>query len=109
MKFDAPTRFFSSLIKTHSSLKDSDENRELIPEFYYSYDFLINLNYNDFGIIKTNEETYHHINNVDTSCKYSFPEFIIKSRNNLEKSDLSPWTSELSKHWFLKMNLYYLI
>ena len=91
MKFDAPTRFFSSLVKTHSSLKDSDENRELIPEFYYSYDFLINLNYNDFGIIKTNEETYHHINNVDTSCKYSFPEFIIKSRNNLEKSDLSPW------------------
>ena len=90
MKFDSPARLFSSLKLIYSFIEFSEDNRELIPEFYFNYEFLLNLNQNDFGIYKKNEETYH-VNNVDTLCKYSFPEFIIKSRNNLEQSDLSPW------------------
>ena len=31
------------------------------------------------------------VNNVVIHCKYSIPEFIIKSRNYFEQSDLSPW------------------
>ena len=90
MKFDSPARLFSSLKLIYSFIEFSEDNRELIPEFYFNYEFLLNLNQNDFGIYKKNEETYH-VNNVDTLCKYSFPKFIIKSRNNLEQSDLSPW------------------
>ena len=90
MEFDAPTRLFSSLNHIYNFLKITDDNRELIPEFYFSFDFLLNLNHNDFGIYKNKEETYH-INNVDIYCKYYYPEFIIKSRNYLEQSDLSPW------------------
>ena len=90
MKFDIATRLFASLNHIFSFLKVSDDNRELIPEFYSSFDFMANLNYNNLGIFKTSDECYQ-INNVNVGCKYSFPEFIIKSRNNLEQSDLSPW------------------
>ena len=31
------------------------------------------------------------LNNVETFHKYSYPEFIIKSRINLESADISPW------------------
>ena len=89
-KFDDAARIFSSLNQIYGFLNTSGDNRELIPEFYYSLDFLINLNQIDFGIVKKNKINYH-LNNVHTHCKFSFPEFIIKSRNNLEKSDLSPW------------------
>ena len=54
MAFDAPERLFSSLIRTISLLNDNEDNRELIPEFYYSFEFLINLNYNDFGTLEEN-------------------------------------------------------
>ena len=93
-KFDAPARIFSSLNNIYYFLKFSEDNRELIPEFYFNFDFLVNLNYNDFGIYETEEETYH-LNNVDTYCKYSFLEYIIKSRNYLEQSDLSPWIDNI--------------
>ena len=90
MKFDVPTRLFSSLNNTFLFYEVTDDNRELIPEFFSSHEFLINLNYNDFGLLETSEESYY-INNVDTHCKFAFPEFIIKSRNSLEEADISPW------------------
>ena len=93
-KFDVPNRLFSSFNNLYYFFEITDDNRELIPEFYHSFEFLVNLNYNDFGVIKTSEENYH-LNNVDTYCKYSFPEYIIKSRNNLEKFDLSPWIDNI--------------
>ena len=93
-KFDSPTRLFSSINNIYLFLKVSEDNRELIPEFFFNFDFLVNLNYNDFGILEVNEENYH-LNNVDTFCKYSFPEYIIKSRNYLEQSDLSPWIDNI--------------
>ena len=94
MKFDVPARIFSSLKNTFLFYEVTEDNRELIPEFYSDYDFLINLNYNDFGILEANEENYH-LNNVDIFCEYSFPEYIIKSRNYLEETDLSPWIDNI--------------
>ena len=94
MKFDIPNRLFSSLNHIFNFFQISEDNRELIPEFYSSFDFLLNLNHNDFGIVTANEKSYH-LNNVNTYCKYSFPEFIIKSRNQLEQSDLSPWIDNI--------------
>ena len=90
MRFDAPARLFSSLNNVFNILEATEDNRELIPEFFFSFEFLLNLNYNDFGLLETTKETYY-INHADTNCKYSFPEYIIKSRNYLEQSDLSPW------------------
>ena len=94
MRFDVPTRLFSSLNNIYLFFQITEDNRELIPEFYSSFYFLANLNFNDFGVLETSKEIYH-LNNVETNCKYSFPEFIIKSRNNLEKSDLSPWIDNI--------------
>ena len=94
MKFDSPSRLFLSLNNIFRFLKVTEDNRELTPEFYSSFDFLLNLNYNDFGILQTTQETCH-INNVITRCKYFFPEFIIKFRNYLEQSDLSPWIDNI--------------
>ena len=90
MSFDSPNRLFNSLNHSYSIYKITDDNRELIPEFYCSYDFLINLNYNDFGMIIKDDKRYL-LNNVETFHKYSYPEFIIKSRINLESADISPW------------------
>ena len=94
MKFDVPTRLFSSLNNIYLFFQVTEDNRELIPEFYHSFEFLINLNHNDFGVMETREEKYH-LDNVDIWCKYSFPEYIIKSRNNLDQSDLSPWIDNI--------------
>ena len=90
MKFDVPARIFSSMKNIFLFYEVTEDNRELIPEFYYDYDFLINLNCNDLGILDIQNENYH-LNNVSVIQKYSYPEFIIKSRNLLDESDLSPW------------------
>ena len=94
MKFDVPARIFSSLKNTFLFYEVTEDNRELIPEFYSDYDFLANLNCNDLGIMEANDENYH-LNNVDVFCDYSFPEYIIKSRNYLEEADLSPWIDNI--------------
>ena len=90
MKFDVPARIFSSMKNIFLFYEVTEDNRELIPEFFYSYDFLINLNCNDFGVLDVQNENYH-LNNVEVIYKYSYPEFIIKSRNFLDEADLSPW------------------
>ena len=90
MKFDVPARLFSSMKNIFLFYEVTEDNRELIPEFFSNYDFLINLNYNDFGILDVQKEHYH-LNNVDIFYKHAYPEFIIRSRNLLEESDISPW------------------
>ena len=90
MKFDVPARIFSSMKNIFLFYEVTEDNRELIPEFFCSYDFLINLNCNDLGVLDIQNENYH-LNNVDVIYKYSYPEFIIKSRNLLDEADLSPW------------------
>ena len=86
--FDAPTRMFSSLENLLYVFKITEENRELCPEFFYSYESFLNLNYNDFGFINTDKKQIHNFN---TSQNIGIVEFIINLRNHLEKRELSPW------------------
>ena len=90
MKFDVPARLFSSMKNIFLFYEVTEDNRELIPEFFSNYEFLINLNYNDFGILDIQDE-YSHLNNVDIFYENLYPEYIIKSRNSLDETDLSPW------------------
>ena len=57
---DAPDRLLSSIDFFLKSLKNSKENRELIPEFFTSFEFLYNLNYIYLGE-KLNKSIVHNI------------------------------------------------
>ena len=86
--FDSPSRMFTSLDNLLYVFSISDENRELLPEFFYFYESFLNLNYNDFGFIQTDKKQIHHFN---TSTNCGIVEFIINLRNILEKKEISPW------------------
>ena len=94
-KFDLPERLFSSLKNLLAFLNTIQENRELIPEFFYNYEFLINLNRNDFGKIKIRNE-YRYINNLDTNKKNeTFVQFIIYMKNALENEKIPLWIDNI--------------
>ncbi len=93
-KFDLPARLFSSLKNFLFFLSITYDNRELIPEFYFNYEFLLNLNYNDFGILKTEDE-YYHLHNVDTNKNETFLQYIINMRHSLEKTEISSWIDNI--------------
>jgi hypothetical protein len=90
--FDAPSRMFTSLENLLFVFQVSDENRELIPEFFYSYESFLNLNYNNFGYIKTNKK---QINHFCTNQNIGIVEFIIDLRKILEKKELSGWINNI--------------
>ena len=90
--FDAPSRMFTSLENLLFVFKVSDENRELLPEFFYSYESFLNLNYNNFGYTKTNKK---QINHFSTSQNCGIVEFIIDLRKILEKKELSDWINNI--------------
>ena len=51
-RFDTPMRIFFSIQKTfESAITQMNDYRELIPEFYYDNQFLLNLNNFDLGLI----------------------------------------------------------
>ena len=86
--FDSPSRMFTSLENLLYAFSISDENRELLPEFFYFYESFLNLNYNDFGFISIDKKQIHNFN---TSKNCGIVEFIINIRNLLEKKELSKW------------------
>ena len=90
--FDAPTRMFTSLDNLLYVFSITDENRELCPEFFYSYESFLNLNYNDFGYLKTDNKQIHNFN---TNQNCGIVEFIIDLRNILEKKDLDQWINNI--------------
>ena len=90
--FDSPSRMFTNLENLLFVYSISDENRELCPECFYSYESFLNLNYNDFGFTKTN---YKQINHFNTSQNIGIVEFIIDLRKILEKKELSPWINNI--------------
>lgn len=58
--FDLPDRLYFSLQSTfRNSLEETSDVRELIPEFYYLPEFLLNMNKLDLGICQTNERVHH--------------------------------------------------
>ena len=88
--FDVASRMFTSLENLLFVLRVSDENRELIPELFYSYESFLNLNYNSFGI--SNKKQVNHFN---TNQNIGIIEFIIDLRKLLEKTELSPWINNI--------------
>ena len=90
--FDSASRMFSSLKNLLFVFEVSDENRELCPELFYSYESLLNLNYNNFGFSITNKKQIHHFN---TNQDCGIVQFIIDSRNLLEKKELSGWINNI--------------
>ena len=51
-KFDDPERQFDSLIRTFDVFKDNPKiNRELVPEFFFTPEFFMNLNCCNYGQI----------------------------------------------------------
>ena len=45
-KFDSPDRQFSSYDELISVLLNNNDNRELIPDLFYTFEYFYNLNYN---------------------------------------------------------------
>ena len=88
--FDVPTRLFTSLDNLLYVFSASDENRELVPEFFYSYESFLNLNYNNFGYAAGKQ-----INHFDTNQNCGIAEFIIDSRKLLEKTEISSWINNI--------------
>ena len=89
-KFDLPARLFNSIQNFLCFLNLTNDNRELIPEFYYDYEFLLNLNYNDLGVLSSGDE-YYQLHNVITNKNETFIKFIIELRKQLEIFDITPW------------------
>ena len=85
-KFDSPSRLFYSINDFLSVYEISEENRELIPEFFHNYNFMLNLNKNYFG--KFNHEL---INNVNCFPFENCVHFIIDLRKKLDEIDIHDW------------------
>ena len=85
-KFDSPSRLFYSINDFLSVYEISEENRELIPEFFHNYNFMLNLNKNYFG--KFNHEL---INNVNCFPFDNCVHFIIDLRKKLDEIDIHDW------------------
>ena len=87
-KFDSPSRMFLNFSSYLKVINSSEENRELIPEFFYSYEAFLNLNKINLGYIYF-EDT--QINDLDTGDKNGIAEFIINMRQQLERVNILPW------------------
>ena len=60
-KFDAPGRLMHKIEEMLKVLKDSKDNRELIPEFFTSIEYFINLNYVYFGARNSDDIVVNNI------------------------------------------------
>ena len=86
--FDAPSRMFTTLNNLLEVFSVTDENRELCPEFFFSFESFWNLNYNNFGFLPINNKQINHFN-TDQNC--GIVEFVVTSRKILNSVDISPW------------------
>ena len=85
--FDAPSRMFFSVSELLHMFETSEENRELIPEFYYNYHFMLNLNNNDLGYFR---EKNFQIGNVICDTYTNPIHFIVHQRELLDASTKVP-------------------
>lgn len=92
-RFDVPDRQFHSFPATWRSIYENGSDvKELIPEFFYLPEFLMNMNNFDLGTLQTGQR----INDVILPAWASSSEdFIHKHREALE----SDYVSENLHHW----------
>ena len=93
-KFDIASRLFYSIEHFLYIFQMNEENRELIPEFFYDYNFLFNLNKNEFGY-NTEIEKSININHVLVENSNNQIEYIMKERKNLESYNICPWIDNI--------------
>ena len=87
-QFDVPERMFYTFHSFLSAMNSSEENRELVPEFFHNYEIFLNLNYINLGTLIDGNRI---INDLNTGDKNGIPEFIIYLRQKLEKVNIIPW------------------
>ena len=91
--FDSPERMFSSLENYLSAISNSDENRELCPELFFTFETFINLNHFDLGYIKSDNFLINDFYSNDDNG--GIIEFIINLRQKLEKANIIPWIDNI--------------
>ena len=92
-KFDLPDRMFSSMTSFLHMLFVAEENRELVPEFFYDFEMYLNLNKNYFGNI---QQSNIIVNNFNPNFNSSIIEFTIFYRQLLEKqNNISKWIDNI--------------
>lgn len=93
-KFDLAARIFQSIPAAWESCSSGAMDfRELIPEFFYMPDFLVNENNNDLGVIPS---TGKRVSDVELPKWAESPrDFIVKNRAALE----SPYVSSTLHQW----------
>ena len=87
-KFDLPDRLFYSMEESfRGATEEISDVRELIPEFYYLPDFLINKDKLNFGVTQTG----HRVDNVETPkwSKHNHYRFVALLRQALESDIVS--------------------
>ena len=91
-QFDVPKRMFYDIDNYLQAITFSEENRELIPEFFCNYEIFLNINYLNLGYI-IDENLM--INDLVTGDKNGIAETIINYRQLLEKRDIIPWIDNI--------------
>ena len=91
-QFDVPKRMFYDIDNYLQAITFSEENRELIPEFFCNYEIFLNINYLNLGYI-IDENLM--INDLITADKNGISETIINYRQLLEKRDIIPWVDNI--------------
>ena len=100
-QFDSPSRQLNSIDEILTILSSSHDNRELIPEYFTSVEYFLNMNYIYFGYRLSDKVL---INDVGFQGKYfqSIAQYVYYNRLVLNiKFDLG----DLNKPWCLEGNL----
>ena len=83
-KFDSPARMFYSIKSFLEIFTSCEDYREFIPEFFYDWRFMLNLNKNNFGYFK---EQNVFINNVVQEYQNNSFDTILEFRKILEEEN----------------------
>ena len=100
-QLEDPNRTFNNFKDTEKTLEFQNDNRELIPDFFYYFDFLLNLNCNLFG--KYNKDSliddFNYIKDANIS-KYinSISSFVTALLNN-NKIVNNYFVSKIINNW----------
>ena len=95
-QFDSPSRQLNSMDEILTILSSSHDNRELIPEYFTTVEFLLNMNYVYFGY-RMNDKVL--INDVKYQDKFfiNLPQYLFYNRLLLNlKFDFS----DINKDWY---------
>ncbi len=87
-------RIFFSINSFLNGYKLSEDNREFLPEFFYDFYFLLNLNKNDYREYEKKKYEVTFTNVLTENFRNQF-EFIIKQRKNIENFQLGPWIDNI--------------